>query len=60
MSNAFELALVEQHALARRHYGLRGGLGELTMDQMHIVLATGSFAAGALVMHLLHRFKVMR
>jgi hypothetical protein len=43
-----------------RGHNLRGGLGELTMDQMHVVLATTSFAAGALVMHLLHRYKVMR
>ena len=64
-----ELVRLERAALARGPrtrsggmHGLRGGggLGELTMDQMHIVLGTGSFIAGAVVMHLLHRYKVMR
>ena len=62
-----ELVRLERATLARGPrtrsggmQGLRGGLGELTMDQMHIVLGTGSFIAGAVVMHLLHRYKVMR
>jgi len=54
-----EIAMLERRLLAER--GMRGaGLGELTMPQMHVILATGSFALGALTMHLLHRFKVMK
>ena len=36
------------------------GLGEIPMATQHVILGVSSFAVGALVMHLLHRYKVMR